>query len=516
MPIARTVVLLVAVALLVALPLVLRSGEAAAPDAPRSLIIVTPHNEQIRSEFGPAFERWHEARHGERVNVIFSVPGGTSEIRRMLEAQVEAAVRAGRPPGGNADLVFGGGSYEHARLKRGVIVDGERVPISAPVTEFTDAWLEEVYGENRIGDLPLYDPDRHWFGTALSGFGIVYNRDVLGDLGLDEPTSWGDLCDPRLRGWVALVNPAQSGSVTTAFDAILQRRGWIEGWRILRRAAANSRYFSASSLKPPIDVSRGDAAMGVSIDFYGRYQAQAVRNDDGSSRVGYVDPAGETLIDPDPISLLAGAPNRESAVRFIEFTLSEAGQSLWQFRADGGIDELGPRRFELRRMPARRSMYARWLDRFVDRVDPFEIARPLEEEHAHYRAFIAVVFAAMAMDIHEPLREAWSAIVEHPAYPRTAAIVTADDVDDPALAAMLRDFDALPPVPGPGGAELRLDVEADLPEIKRLWLDGEGAAQGLHAPQDTPEDALRRRLVAAFLARYRRVVETAATAGADA
>jgi ABC-type thiamine transport system substrate-binding protein len=510
----RFAILLVFVGLL-ALPFAVGSRREAVPDAAQRVIIVTPHNEQIRTEFGRGFDAWHRDRYGEPAVVVWNTPGGTSEIRKMLFAQYEAALRDGRAPGGSADLMFGGGSYEHGLLKGGitVIVDGaERsCSVSVPV-EIEPAMLERLYGPNIIGSLPLYDPDRHWFGTALSGFGLVYNVEVLEALDVPRPGAWENLADPRLRGWVGLVNPGQSGSVTTAFEIILQRLGWAEGWRILRRAGANARYFAASSPRPARDVSMGDAAMGISIDFYGRYQAQAIADAGGGDRVGYVDPPGETTIDPDPISMLRGAPNPQSARRFVEFCLTPEGQALWQYRAreDGG--GLGPRRFELRRMPALRSMYEPpRLDNFVDRVNPFEIAAPLEGASRDVRAYIAVVFAAMTMDAHDELRAAWTAIVEHPAYPGDSGIVTAADVGDPVLREMLDRFDAMPAVPAPGGGELSLDGDDHLSEIKTGWLRGGWRDEGLWHPDARPADILRRRFAVFFRRAYRDVVEIASS-----
>ena len=163
--------------LVLAAPFLFRPAVDPPPQDARRLIIITPHNEQIRTEFAAAFNLWHQEMHGEAVNVIYNVPGGTSEIRKMLESQFEAALERGIEPGGAADLVFGGGSYEHTVLKRGVDVDvnGEvkNVSITVPV-EFDSAWLRAIYGENDVGGTPLYDPELYWFGTALSGFGIVY------------------------------------------------------------------------------------------------------------------------------------------------------------------------------------------------------------------------------------------------------------------------------------------------------------------------------------------------------
>lgn len=534
------------------------------------LIIITPHNEQIRYEFARAFDLWHQRNHGQRVDVIYNVPGGTSEIRKMLESQFAAAIESGREPGGDADLVFGGGTFEHGRLKRGVRVHlplplGERrgkgthepagsdgrtltphpspsgtgelasqtterwEPITTPV-DLSDQWLAETYGENRIGDDPLYDPDKHWFGLALSGFGIVYNKDVLQTIGVKPPSNWDHLCDPKLQNWVALVNPNQSGSVTTAFESIFKQRGWEEGWRILRRAGANSRYFSASSLKPPMDVSQGNAAMGVCIDFFGRYQSQALKEAGDPDRIGYVDPPGGTL-DSDPISMLRNAPNPELAKRFIEFCLSDEGQALWQFRkqsAAGGRDaasltdaefRAGPERFELRRMPIVRTMYDRYFDRFVDRVNPFELAQPARFPDPNFRDFIAPMFAAMVMDNHRELKQAWSAIVNHPDYAAmesmsdgkvlTSEVLRMVHRSASMLDEMIELFDAMPVIEGPEGSRYSLDTAEHLSAIRNGWLRGKWADQNLWASEASPVDEMRKRFGRFFRDNYRRIVELA-------
>ena len=196
------------------------------PSDADSVIIISPHNEQIRHEFGQGFTEWYKTTNGKDAVVIWSVPGGTSEIRRMLQSQYTHAIETGKDPGGDADLVFGGGSYEHGVLKKPITktYNGEEVTttISVPV-HIDSAILEDVYEENLIGDITLYDPDGYWHGLALSGFGIVYNNEVLEDLGIDPPVAWEALCNPELAGRLALVNPAQSGSVTTAFEAILKK-----------------------------------------------------------------------------------------------------------------------------------------------------------------------------------------------------------------------------------------------------------------------------------------------------
>jgi iron(III) transport system substrate-binding protein len=503
-------------AALLGVPFIFRPVQSAPPADALQLIIITPHNEQIRYEFARRFDDWHFKRFGQRVNVLYNVPGGTAEIRKMLESQAIAALDSGKPLGGNADLVFGGGSFEFGRLKKGVRFasagQSRDEPITSPV-DFTDEWLAKTYGGTRIGDDPLFDKDKFWFGAAISSFGIIFNRDSLRTLGVEDPLHWADLCNPRLLSNVALVNPNQSGSITTAFEAILKRSGWSRGWQILRRAGANARYFSASSLKAPIDVSQGQAAMGVCIDYYGRFQSQALKEAGDPERIGYIDPPDGSVFDVDPIAMLRNPPHPEVAKRFIEFVLSEDGQALWQFSRQAmvaGDPELrGPDRFELRRLPAVRSMYAKYIDHFVDRVNPFELARPIENNDPNYRDFIAPMFAAMVMDSHQQLKRAWRAIVEHPAFPRGADIVAADDVTDQTLREMLDLFDALPVIAGPGGATFSLGEPANLATIRAGWLKGDWKDLGLWNRESSAADEMRRQFGRFFHDRYQRILTLA-------
>ena len=489
---------------------------------PPILIIISPHNEQIRGEFSRAFEGWHLKKYNTAVRVVWSTPGGTSEIRKLLISEYTAALEHGLAPGGNADLMWGGGSYEFGVLSRPISVTVEGQEKSTTILEplkFDQKYLESVYGDGEIAGDPLYDHDGYWYGTALSSFGIVYNRDLLHDLGLPEPREWQDLAVPGYRDAITLVNPGMSGSVTTAFEALLERRGWLRGWQVLRRMSANARAFAGSSTKGPLDVADGSAAAAVCIDFYGRYEAQRTRAasiKSGASaskpgRIGYVDPPGETKIDPDPVGMLRGAPNPELGRNFIEFVLSEDGQALWQYP----IAKMGPgpRLFELRRLPIRRSMYDNHFDMFVDKVDPWLIALPVEHPNRAMRAFIAPLFQAMALDQPSELRRAWDAIVGHPAYPADIGdIVTADDVTDPQLKRMLEAFDAMPDIQSPSGAVLNLADPGVLAEVKAGWLRGGWRSDALWPPEADPTQAFRQRSRRFFGAQYG-LVEKIAAAG---
>jgi iron(III) transport system substrate-binding protein len=426
MNLSRTLVVLALVVIL-GLPWLYRPRATVHPDNALRLVVITPHVEQLRIEFARGFSEWHEANFGAPVFIDYRQPGGTSEIRRQLMAQYESAIKRGNiapdgscPPGTMPyDLLFGGGSFEHDQVRKGVTVslDGKEVNVSLSVPAgFSQQQLDTWFGTNAIGSTFLYEPGQHWISVVLSSFGMLYNRDLLEKLDVPEPRTWDDLTNPKLTGWLGLADPRLSGSVATTFESILNNLGWEHGWRTLRAMSANSQYFAATSTKTPLDVSSGESAAGLAIDFYGRYQVQAVREHLGAAgrdRLEYVDPAGQVYIDPDPISILRGGPNPELAKRFIEYVLTDQGQSVWQMRAkgeDAPQEALGPRRFELRRLPAKRSMYDKYFDLFIDKVNPFEIAS--QAESRGWRSMIAPLMGSFAIDIHHDMVKAWRAMHE--------------------------------------------------------------------------------------------------------
>jgi len=457
--------ILTALLLVLSLPFVVRfsvgrpglgagSGGGVGSAPTEKLIVVTPHVEQIRDEYGAAFTRWHARTYGTSVKIDWRTPGGTSDIMKQLEATAQAAVRDGKlvgaapdgvlaPGAAGADVFFGGGSFEHSKMKEDKAVvaggGGQRLVyrLGRPAG-FEQKQLDEWYGENKIGVQTIYDPDQYWMGTALSGFGIVYNRDVLRGLGVGEPRGFKDLTDPRYANLLALADGRQSGSITTTYESILNKYGWAEGWRILREMSANARYFAAAATRVPVDVGQGEAAAGLSIDFYGRGQAQfllAEGQDPGEGRVGYVDPEGAVYIDADPVSILNGAGNFELARRFVEFCLTEEAQALWQFRTpehaarvlaccgltagtqpklgddyprDADGEPFGPRQYELRRMPVRRVMYEKYATYMVDATDPFTIASDVKSRG--WRSAIPPMMASFGIDTASEARAAWRAL----------------------------------------------------------------------------------------------------------
>ena len=262
--------ILLALAAVVGLPFLLRPPPRATVEtADETLVVITPHNEALRYEYGRSFPAWYRAKTGRTIAIDWRVIGGTSEITRLIESEYVAAFqnywekKLGRPwsmevqaafqngglvpddtPGDDTvamaarraflasdvgcglDVFFGGGSYDYIRqAEAGRIVD-------SGILQLHPEWFgEQVIPQSFTGE-PYWDPQGRWVGDVLSSYGMIYNRDSLRRLGVaHEPRAWDDLQDPRLQGEIALCDPTKSSSVAKAFENVIQQqihRRWAQ------------------------------------------------------------------------------------------------------------------------------------------------------------------------------------------------------------------------------------------------------------------------------------------------
>ena len=345
------------------------------------------------------------------------------------------------------DLLFGGGSFDFVNeANRGLLVD------SGVLSRFPELFggTGDLQIPLSLGGEPYWDAKGRWVGTCLAEFGICYNTEVLTRLGVfTPPVQWIDLANERLFNAIALADPTKSGSVAKAFELMIQQQmnqrlaelaasapdqpreqrekqamteGWERGLQLLIRLAANSRYFSDGAPKIPMDVAYGDAAAGMCIDFYGRFESESVADKHGQSRLKYTSVVGGTSVGADSIALLRGAPHPQVAKAFVDFVLTLEGQKLWDFRLG---TPGGPERYALRRLPIRKEFYREPLRAFMadPEADPYRDAQAFVY---HYTwtgpLFSAIRFLVrvMCIDSRQELVSARKAIgdapIDSPAY----------------------------------------------------------------------------------------------------
>lgn len=415
----------VPMAVVIAAPMILRDDETVgATQADLRLEVITPHNEAIRREFGDAFSKWYEEQNGKSVYINWRTPGGTSEIKKVLDSAFAAAEKQGKE-GIGLDLFFGGGVFDFS----GQASEGrfQRLDIFEKQAELFES---DIIPAKQSGE-DYYPEDRDWLGVCLSSFGICYNLDSLKRRGMEAPKSWSDLADPSYRKGIALADPTKSGSVAKAFEMLVQQQihielkagksreeacevGWRNGMNLIQKIGANARYFTDSASKVPHDVAQGDAVAGMCIDFYGRSYNETLKKADGRSRIEFISPVGGTSISVDPVAILKGAPNEELAQEFVRFLFTKGGQMLWNARPGA---EMGPRSRALRRLPIRRDLYEEpYLSQMIDAdVMPYETADEFEYDSsltgAHFSP-LRIIIRVMCIDAHEEMKSAWDALIE--------------------------------------------------------------------------------------------------------
>ena len=489
----RNHIVAAALFLTLAAPFVLRpKGSGRVKDAEITVVVVTPHSETIRTEFARGFTKYVAENYGKKAQVEWRTPGvGTSEIERYVSSLYYSAFKlywrkrlgnewsdeligkgfndkylqpasdlADETPsqlarrtflesdvGIGIDIFFGGGAYPFQDFaKKGYLVD-------SGVFKKHPGWAQESVIPNQFSGEPYYDAQHRWIGSCISSFGICYNPDTVQRVThsgeVRYPSTWDDLGDPRYFKSIAIADPTKSGSVTKAFEMLIQQKmrqaldateippdadeedrgelvraalaqGWENGLNLIQDICANARYFTDSATKIPLDVAQGDAAAGMCIDFYGRTYNELLKKPDGTSRVEFVIPERGTSMGVDPIAMLRGA-DREASLLFIEFVLSEDGQKLWNYRvgAPGG-----PEKSPLRRLPVRKDMYTdEHLQHFTD---PEALPFDKGEQFKYVGGWTGPTFGSMrfivkvmCLDVHHELQETW-AVLQRTGFPKRA------------------------------------------------------------------------------------------------
>ena len=293
---------------------------APAAYAPR-LIILTPHNQDIRREFAAAFARWHQARlrhAGRRWTTGRSAgPTTSSGSSSRCTAPYRNAGRLAQARGRRAHRRRRRLGRRGLLLQHGAEARPRHPPAAAACPKsLLDRGLSRSRRSAASGcTTPTSDaagnPAPRWVGVCLSSFGICYNADLYDRLGMHRTARDVARPDRRAagrharpgrpdaqrvgRGRVQHGHPARDGrrrggvpqdhrrpgrpaaAGRTKLDKKDPQRtrprsptGWHGGMGDLLLIAANGRYFTDSSTQVPNDVGNGQAAAGVVIDFYGR------------------------------------------------------------------------------------------------------------------------------------------------------------------------------------------------------------------------------------------------------
>jgi ABC-type Fe3+ transport system substrate-binding protein len=173
----------------------------------------------------------------------------------------------------------------------------------------------------KVGTFPVHDPDGFYFGFALSGYGMMWNKPYLQAHKLKAPSEWTDLVEPSYFGHLSISAPSRSGTTHLTVESILQAYGWEKGWALLLNIGGNMAVVTERSFGVPEGVNNGQYGIGIVIDFFG---LSAIAS---GFPVDFAYPSLSPVV-PANVGMVKGGPNAENAKRFINYLLSEEGQLL--------------------------------------------------------------------------------------------------------------------------------------------------------------------------------------------
>jgi ABC-type Fe3+ transport system substrate-binding protein len=173
----------------------------------------------------------------------------------------------------------------------------------------------------KIGTFPIHDPDGTYFGFAVSGYGLMWNRNYLQAHRLPAPKEWTDLANPRYHGHLVISAPSRSGTTHLTIEVILQAYGWEKGWALLLNSGGNMGAITERSFGVPEAVISGQYGIGVVIDFFGLSGIAS------GHPVDFAYPSLTSVV-PASVAVVKGGPNPDNAKAFVNYLLSEVGQMV--------------------------------------------------------------------------------------------------------------------------------------------------------------------------------------------
>jgi iron(III) transport system substrate-binding protein len=230
-----------------------------------------------------------------------------------------------------------------AFLDKGMVerlqAEGDRSPADVVLTvdisrlaELVDAGvIQPVESEVLSAQIPeaFRDPDNLWFGLTTRARVIYASKDRVAE---GEVTTYEDLVDPKWQGRICIRSGTNAYNVALA-AAVLHHHGeeatvaWLEGLKanLAQKPQGNDRSQVKSIWAGECDISLGNTYyMGAMIaDEEQKEWADAVRIEFPTFE------NGGTHMNVSGMAMTKAAPNRDDALKFMEFLASDRAQQIY-------------------------------------------------------------------------------------------------------------------------------------------------------------------------------------------
>ncbi|MFE3837274.1 ABC transporter substrate-binding protein [Pseudogemmobacter sonorensis] len=192
------------------------------------------------------------------------------------------------------------------------------VLISASWDTATDfaarGWLVS-YDSPNAANVPDFLKTETAVAQGVSALAIAWNPTS----GTPRPAEWSDLTTEPFRDLVTLPDPAQSGATFELVAALSAS----QGWDLFEGLAANGAIVvgaNAEALNPVLQGAKAAVFGAVDyISFNGQAKGETIE---------VIFPESGTVIAPRPVMILEWSKNQDEAKQFVDYILSDAGQTV--------------------------------------------------------------------------------------------------------------------------------------------------------------------------------------------
>jgi iron(III) transport system substrate-binding protein len=260
----------------------LTASGVSAQDHEKQLVVYASHPSEMVDHFLKDF--------GEKNGIrVTTVKAGTGELLNRIRAE------RGRPAG---DVMWGGFSD----------------------TGSSSPDLFDVYRSPRLSNVEpkMIDPSGYNTPFGASTMVIMYNKRLVP---ADKvPKTWADLAKPEWKGKIVHADPSKSSSSLGALTTWLQIYGKSDpAWKLVEDMTKNMNIVIRSSLVFQ-QVGRGEYPLGVTYE-EGAFSYVLA----GSAGIVY--PSDGTLLQPEGMFIVKGAPNPKAARLFADYLLTVDAQT---------------------------------------------------------------------------------------------------------------------------------------------------------------------------------------------
>lgn len=192
--------------------------------------------------------------------------------------------------------------------------------------------LQAVDSEILTKRLPdhLRHPDGLWFGLSTRARVIIYNKDAGTPA---PPGTYADLANPAHRGKICVRSSSNIYNISllasiVAHEGAAKAEEWAKG--VVANFARDPQGNDTANIEA---VASGECGMSIVNTYYlARYNAEGAENPEIMDSLGIVSPDQEgagTHVNISGAGLLKHSPNRENAIKFLEYLTEESAQGYF-------------------------------------------------------------------------------------------------------------------------------------------------------------------------------------------